>query len=79
MVLTLEGGRCRTAAIGLTNLGDTPLYAGEASAKLAGSMLDEAAISAAVGGAEAIMRPAADGRGSAEFRTRVGGVMVPAH
>jgi carbon-monoxide dehydrogenase medium subunit len=76
VLLTFSGGRCSYAAIGLTNLGDTPLYAAEASAALMDSSLDEAAITAAVKAAEAIMRPAADGRGSVEFRTKVGGVML---
>ena len=76
VVLTLADGKCKTAAIGLTNLGDTPLYAADAGAALQGSSLDEAAVTAAVKAAEAIMRPAGDGRGSPEYRTKVGGVMV---
>jgi carbon-monoxide dehydrogenase medium subunit len=76
VVLTLSGGRCGYAAIGLTNVADTPLYAAEASAALAGSALEEAAIAAAVRAAEAITRPAEDGRGSAEYRTRIAGIMV---
>jgi NAD(P)H dehydrogenase (quinone) len=36
----------------------------------------KAAIDAAVAAAEAIARPAADGRGPAQFRTKVAGVMV---
>ena len=31
VVLTLAGGSCKTAAIALTNVGETPLYAAEAS------------------------------------------------
>jgi carbon-monoxide dehydrogenase medium subunit len=76
VVLTLSGGRCKSAAIALTNVGDTPLYARDASAGLVGSTLDDAAIAAAVKAAEAITRPAADGRGSREFRTKVAGVMA---
>jgi carbon-monoxide dehydrogenase medium subunit len=75
-VLTVSGGRCSYAAVGLTNVADTPLYAAEASAALKDSSLDDAAVSAAVKAAEAIMQPAADGRGSAEFRTKVGGAML---
>ena len=76
VVLTLSQGKCRMAAIGLTNLADTALYAAEASAALVGSQLDEAAVGAAVQAARAIMSPAVDGRGSREFRIEIGVVMV---
>ena len=76
VVLTRSGGACTSAAIALTNLGDTPLFAEEASAALVGTALDEAALAKAAGLAEAITRPASDGRGPAEFRTRVAGLAV---
>jgi carbon-monoxide dehydrogenase medium subunit len=76
VVLSLAEGKCRTAAIALTNVGDTPLYAKEASTRIAGSPLDKAAIDAAVKAAEAITMPAGDSRGGPEFRTKVAGVMV---
>ena len=76
VILTLDGGKCETAAIALTNVGDTPLYAEAASAGLAGSALDDAAIAAAADAAMAITDPAGDGRGSPEFRTWLTGVMV---
>jgi carbon-monoxide dehydrogenase medium subunit len=75
-ILTLESSTCRTASIALTNVGDTPLYAGEACQILMGTKLDDAAIRAAAKAAQAIARPASDGRGSAEYRTKVAGVMV---
>jgi carbon-monoxide dehydrogenase medium subunit len=76
VILTMDGGRCQSASIALTNVGDTPLYAEAAGQALAGSGLDPAAVDAAVQAAEAIAQPAADGRGPADFRTKVAGVMV---
>ena len=76
VVLTVGQGTCKSAAIGLTNVGDTPLYALEAGAALVGTSLTDAAITTSVKAAEAITRPAADGRGSAEYRTEIAGVMV---
>jgi len=76
VVLSLSGGACRQAAIALTNVGDTPLLATAAAKALVGTRLEVAAVDAAVKAAEAITRPAADGRGSAEFRTHVAGVMT---
>jgi carbon-monoxide dehydrogenase medium subunit len=76
VVLTMAGGRCTAAAIGLTNLADTPLLAGKAAAALVGTGLDDAAIAAAVRHARAIASPAADLRGPAEFRVHVAGTMV---
>ncbi len=76
VVLTIANGRCASASIGLTNVADTPLLAQEAAAALLGSNLDDAAITAAARAAEAITSPAADGRGPAEYRTKMAGVMV---
>jgi len=76
VILSLSGGACRQAAIALTNVGDTPLLATAAAQALVGTRLEAAAVDAAVKAAEAITRPAADGRGSAEFRTHVAGVMT---
>lgn len=76
VILTLSDGACTSASIALTNVGDTPLFAEEASAALVGTALDEAALAKAAGLAEAITRPASDGRGPAEFRTRVAGLAV---
>jgi carbon-monoxide dehydrogenase medium subunit len=76
VVLTFAQDKCKSAAVGLTNVGDTPLYAAKAGAALEGSAIGDDAIAAAVKAAEAITRPASDGRGSAEYRTRIAGVMV---
>jgi aerobic carbon-monoxide dehydrogenase medium subunit len=76
VVLTMSGGRCASAAIALTNVGDTPLFAADAAQALVGSPVDEAAISEAVQRAQKITRPSGDGRGPVQFRTHVAGVMV---
>ncbi len=76
VMLTMSGETCATAAIALTNVGDTPLYANEASAALVGTSLDQAAIENAATLAESITNPAADTRGPVDFRTKLAGVMV---
>jgi carbon-monoxide dehydrogenase medium subunit len=76
VVLTMPGGRVATVAIGLTNVGDTPLFAEDAGKILAGSVLDKATVDRAVAAAEAITSPASDGRGPAEYRTKMAGVML---
>lgn len=76
VLLSLDGGQCKSASIALTNVGDTPLLADAAAAALVGTVIDDPAIDAAVSAAEAITAPAEDGRGPAAFRTKVAGVMV---
>lgn len=76
VVLIMAGGRCKTASIALTNVGETPLHAAEAGAALVGSAVDTAAVDKAVALAEGITAPASDGRGPADYRTKMAGVMV---
>jgi carbon-monoxide dehydrogenase medium subunit len=76
VVLTMQAGRVAHIAIGLTNVGDTPLLAEDAAAILTGSALDKATVDRAVAAAEAITHPASDGRGPAEYRTKMAGVML---
>ncbi len=76
VVLTMQGGKVAQASVGLTNVGDTPLFAEAAGAILTGSTLDAATIDRAVAAAEAITAPASDGRGPAEYRTKMAGVML---
>jgi aerobic carbon-monoxide dehydrogenase medium subunit len=76
VLLTAQDGKINSCAIGLSNLADRPLYAEAAGAAVLGSGLDAAALAAASKAARAIMSPAADTRGSVEYRTYVGGVMV---
>jgi carbon-monoxide dehydrogenase medium subunit len=76
VLLVMQGGQVAQVAIGLTNVGDTPLFAGQAAAILTGSTLDAATVDRAVAAAEAITAPASDGRGPAEYRTKMAGVML---
>ncbi len=76
VLITMQGGSCRSAAIGLTNLSETPLFAADASAALIGSDLGKAALDKAVAAAEAQVAPASDGRGPVEYRRKMAGVML---
>lgn len=76
VMLTMSHGRCETAAIGLTNVSETPLFAADAGAALVGTSLDKAAVDHAVALAEKITNPASDMRGPAEYRTKMAGVML---
>ena len=76
VIVTLAGGVCRSCSIALTNVGETPLLAEEAAAKLVGSRFEAAAVDAAVEAAKAITDPASDARGPSDYRRYVAGVMV---
>jgi carbon-monoxide dehydrogenase medium subunit len=76
VVLTISGGKCASAAVALTNVGDTALYAEAAGAALVGSSLDAASIDKAVAAAIGIAQPSKDTRGPVDFRKSVTGVMV---
>jgi carbon-monoxide dehydrogenase medium subunit len=76
VVLTMSGGACSSAAIALTNVADTPLFAKDAADAVVGTGLDEAAIAEAVRRVRGIANPSSDGRGPADFRTHIAGVMV---
>jgi len=76
VVLTMAGGKVATCAIALTNLHETPLLATDAAKAVIGGALDDAALKAAASAAQAIMQPASDARGPAEYRKHVGGIMV---
>ncbi|WOJ90878.1 xanthine dehydrogenase family protein subunit M [Methylocapsa polymorpha] len=76
VVLTIANGKCVAASIGLTNVADTPLWAEAAAQALIGAGLDRAAIANAATAAEAITDPASDGRGPAEYRRKMAGMMV---
>ena len=76
VVLTAAGGKITSCSIALSNLADTPLLAQAAAAAVMGTSLEAPALGVALEAARAIMAPAADTRGSIEYRTYVGGVMV---
>jgi carbon-monoxide dehydrogenase medium subunit len=76
VILTVANGRVATCAIGLTNVAGTPLMASEAAATVVGSTLDEPALARAAAAATAAASPSEDGRGSAEYRAKMAGVMT---
>jgi len=76
VVLTMSGGKVATCSIGLTNVGETPLWAQDAATILIGSTLDAATVKRAVNAAERITAPASDARGPALYRTKMAGVML---
>jgi carbon-monoxide dehydrogenase medium subunit len=76
VILTLSAGTCSAAAIALTNVASTPLFAAAASQALLGTSFDAAAVPEAVRRAKSITAPSPDGRGPAEFRTHIAGIMV---
>jgi aerobic carbon-monoxide dehydrogenase medium subunit len=76
VVMTVAGGRVATCAIALTNVADRPLLAEEAAAAVTGSPLDADSLARAAAAAEAVARPAEDGRGSAAYRAKMAGVMT---
>ena len=76
VILTVADGKIAACAITLTNVGDTALVAADAAKAVIGTALDKASLAKAVAAAEAITAPAADGRGSAEYRSKMAGVMT---
>ncbi len=76
VMLTLSGGVCETASVGLTNVAPTPLWVRDAGAALVGTRLEPEAVAKAVAAAEAVADPASDGHGPAEYRRKMAGVML---
>jgi len=76
VILTVSGGRIATCAIGLTNVAGTALFARDAAASVIGTALDKPTLARAAAAATAATAPAADGRGSAEYRGKMAGVMT---
>ena len=76
VILTVSEGKVATCAIGLTNVAGTALFASDAAASVIGTALDKPTLARAAEAATAIAEPAADGRGSAEYRAKMAGVMT---
>jgi carbon-monoxide dehydrogenase medium subunit len=76
VVLAMDGGKCKSAAIALTNVGETPIFAEAAGNSLVGTAVDDGAIAKAVAAAKAVAKPAADMRGPQDYRSHAAGVMV---
>ena len=67
-VVTVAGGTCQIAGIGLTNVGSTPIKAKAAEDYLAGKSLDENTINEAAQLAADASDPGEDLRGSVEYK-----------
>jgi aerobic carbon-monoxide dehydrogenase medium subunit len=76
VILTVRSGKVATCTITLSNLSDRALLAKDAAAAVVGTALEKPVVEAAAKAARAIMSPASDTRGPAEYRTFVGGIMV---
>lgn len=76
VVLTTEGGTCKSASVALSNVAPTPVYVEAASAALTGMPVDATVIDAAVAAAVAASDPVTDMRGAAEFRAQMAGIMT---
>ena len=76
VILTVSGGAIATCAINLTNVAGTALFAADAAALVIGTALDKPTLARAAAAATAITEPAADARGSAEYRGKMAGVMT---
>ncbi len=76
VVLSMTGGQCSDAAIALTNVGDTALLAVQAADAIKGTAVEPGAIQAAADAAMAASEPAADLRGTVEYRTAMVGEMT---
>jgi carbon-monoxide dehydrogenase medium subunit len=76
VILTVSGGKVASAAIALTNVASTPLLATDAAKLIIGTSLDAATVKRAAEAAKAITDPATDGRGTAEYRREMAGVMT---
>jgi len=74
--LTLEGGTCTAARVGLGAVAPTVLLVEDAAKALVGSKLDEAALNAAAAACSAACNPIDDKRGTIEYRTKVAGVLL---
>ena len=75
--LTLDAAGVITSAhIALGAVGPTVVLAPEAAAAIIGSTLDEAALARLDAAARGACRPISDKRGTAEFRTKIAGVLA---
>jgi CO/xanthine dehydrogenase FAD-binding subunit len=74
--VTLEGGRCTAARVGLGAVAATPLLATTVAERLVGKAFDEASIAAAGEAARDVARPISDMRGTIEYRREIAAVLT---
>jgi carbon-monoxide dehydrogenase medium subunit/6-hydroxypseudooxynicotine dehydrogenase subunit alpha len=70
-LITLEGGTCRRARLGLLAAADTPLRAEAAESALEGSQINEESIAEAARAAVAGINPTGDIHGSSDYRKQL--------
>jgi aerobic carbon-monoxide dehydrogenase medium subunit len=75
-VVERDDGKVRRAAVGLTNMGTTPLRAAGVEAALAGGQASADAFAAAAAHAPEGTNPASDTNASAEYRTALSSILV---
>lgn len=71
-----DEGRCSAARVALGAVAPTVILVEEAGAALVGTECDEAALETMAAAARAACRPIDDKRGTAEYRTKVAGVLA---
>ena len=71
-----DDGRCSAARVALGAVAPTVILVEEAGAALVGTECDEAALETMAAAARAACRPIDDKRGTAEYRTKVAGVLA---
>ena len=71
-----DGNVCASASIAMTNLSDTPIYSEDAGAALVGTVVDDAALAAAVTAMLGDIDPADDNRGPIAFKNHLAGVIL---
>ena len=74
--LTLEGGTCTAARVGLGAVAPTVLLVADAANALIGTKLEDSALEAAAEACRAACNPIDDKRGTIAYRTRVAGVLL---
>jgi carbon-monoxide dehydrogenase medium subunit len=74
--LTLKGGVCTAARVGLGAVAPTVLLVDPAAQALIGSKLDDAALAKAASACSAACRPIDDKRGTIVYRTKIAGVLL---
>lgn len=74
--LTMRGGTCTAARVGLGAVAPTVLLVEDAAKALIGSRLEDEALEAAAAACRAACRPINDKRGTIEYRTRIAGVLL---
>ncbi|TWT15167.1 xanthine dehydrogenase family protein subunit M [Reyranella sp. CPCC 100927] len=74
--LTMQGGTCVAARVGLGAVAPTVLLVDAAAKALVGSRLDDKALEAAAAACRAACKPIDDKRGTIVYRTKIAGVLL---